>query len=101
MQSMLGADYGIIGEGERFGLLVDALSCNRNPEEIPGVLVAGSSALPPPPWQGKVARQFLRDAEHAEFYVQNGGMLNLQSKRGCSFRCIYCPYPCLLYTSPS
>ena len=91
--AMLGADYGIIGEGERFGLLVDALSCNRNPEEIPGVLVAGSSALPPPPWQGKVARQFLRDAEHAEFYVQNGGMLNLQSKRGCSFRCIYCPYP--------
>lgn len=91
--AMLGADYGIIGEGERFGLLVDALSGHRNPEEIPGVLVAGSSALPPPPWQGKVARQFLRDAEHAEFYVQNGGMLNLQSKRGCSFRCIYCPYP--------
>ena len=28
------------------------------------------------------------------FYAQqHGGMLNLQTKRGCSFRCVYCPYP--------
>jgi radical SAM superfamily enzyme YgiQ (UPF0313 family) len=91
--AMLGVDYGIIGEGERFGLLVDALNRNRNPAEIPGVLAAGGLAVPPPPWQGKVVRTFPGEGEHTRFYVQNGGMLNLQSKRGCSFRCLYCPYP--------
>ncbi len=91
--AMLGVDYGIIGEGERFGLLVEALSCKRNPAKIPGVLAAGGSASPPPPWPGKVVRKFPGNAEHTQFYVQNGGMLNVQSKRGCSFRCIYCPYP--------
>lgn len=89
----LGVDYGIIGEGERFSLLVEALNCNRNPAEIPGVLVAGGTAQTPPPWPGKILRTFPGDVEHVQFYVQNGGMLNLQSKRGCSFRCTYCPYP--------
>ncbi len=91
--AMLSVDYGIIGEGERFGLLVEALSCNRNPAEIPGILGTGGSATPPSPWPGKVIRRFPGKVEHTNFYVQNGGMLNLQSKRGCSFRCIYCPYP--------
>jgi radical SAM superfamily enzyme YgiQ (UPF0313 family) len=26
-------------------------------------------------------------------YLKNGGMLNLQTKRGCPFQCIYCTYP--------
>lgn len=91
--TLLGVDYGIIGEGERFGLLVEALAGKGKPTEIPGVFVAGSAATPPPPWQGKLNRRFREDADHHQFYVHNGGMLNLQSKRGCSFRCIYCPYP--------
>ena len=91
--ALLGVDYGIIGEGERFGLLVEALHRNRNPAEIPGVLVAGGSAVTPPPWQGKIVRRFDQGAEYHQFYLQNGGMFNLQSKRGCSFRCVYCPYP--------
>jgi radical SAM superfamily enzyme YgiQ (UPF0313 family) len=28
-----------------------------------------------------------------DYYLRHGGMLNLQSKRGCPFRCIYCTYP--------
>lgn len=27
------------------------------------------------------------------FYWQNGGMLNIQTKRGCPYNCIYCTYP--------
>jgi radical SAM superfamily enzyme YgiQ (UPF0313 family) len=92
--AMLGVDYGIIGEGERFGLLVDALACRHDPAGIPGVLVAGGKASSlPPPWPGELVRRFRHDAEHVGFYLRHGGMLNLQSKRGCSFHCLYCPYP--------
>lgn len=91
--ALLAVDYGIIGEGERFGLLVEALAQQRNPAGIPGVLVAGGEALAPPPWEGSQIRAFRDHADHRGYYIDNGGMLNLQSKRGCSFRCLYCPYP--------
>jgi radical SAM superfamily enzyme YgiQ (UPF0313 family) len=89
----LGTDYGIIGEGERFGLLVDALAENKDPLAIPGVFRTGKPAALPPPWQGPLLRRFQPDTSQTDFYLKNGGMLNLQSKRGCTFRCIYCPYP--------
>ncbi len=89
----LGVDYGIIGEGERFGLLVDAIENGREPAQIPGVISSCSSPEMPEPWIGKQARKFQPDASHVDFYLRNGGMLSLQTKRGCSFRCIYCPYP--------
>jgi radical SAM superfamily enzyme YgiQ (UPF0313 family) len=88
-----GADYGIIGEGERFALLLAALQAGTNPLEVPGVIGSGESRPLPPPWQGTQHRRFRPDAAHNRFYIENGGMLNLQSKRGCSFRCLYCPYP--------
>ncbi|MGD9949698.1 MAG: lipid biosynthesis B12-binding/radical SAM protein [Desulfobulbus sp.] len=89
----LGVDYGIIGEGERFGVLVEALAENREPSAIPGVFRTGETAAPPQPWQGSLLRRFRPDAPQTDFYMKNGGMLNLQSKRGCTFRCLYCPYP--------
>jgi len=91
--SFLGVDYGIVGEGERFGLLVDALDQGHDPAGIPGVLVAGGVASQPPPWPGALARRLPAHDDQTGHYVRNGGMLNLQSKRGCSFRCLYCPYP--------
>lgn len=93
--SALGADYGIIGEGERFGLVVEAIKNGRDPAQVSGVISA-SSALgisTPAPWDGLRVRDFQSHAAHNSFYLDKGGMLNLQSKRGCSFRCIYCPYP--------
>lgn len=89
----LGVDYGIIGEGERFGLLVEALQQGLDPTQIPGVISPGSSPATPEPWDGKQVRAFRPQASHVDFYLKNGGMLNLQTKRGCSFNCIYCPYP--------
>lgn len=91
--AMLGADYGLVGEGERFGLLVEALAQGRDPKTLPGVLGAGETAITPPPWTGPMTRAIPADAALRQFYLENGGMLNLQSKRGCSFRCLYCPYP--------
>ena len=89
----LGVDYGIIGEGERFGLLVDAIQHGRDLAQVPGVISSCSSPEIPEPWAGKQVRKFQSDASHVEFYLNKGGMLNLQTKRGCSFNCIYCPYP--------
>lgn len=88
----LQADYGIIGEGERFGQLVDALENNQPLTDIPGLLSATEHNLPAAPWTGPQKRQ-LDQSKHSQFYLEHGGMLNLQTKRGCSFRCIYCPYP--------
>lgn len=89
----LGADYGILGEGERFGLLVDALAQGLDPMLIPGVISASSSLKMPEPWGGTQMRAFQPHAAHVDFYLNKGGMLNLQTKRGCAFSCIYCPYP--------
>lgn len=91
--TVLDLDYGIIGEGERFALLVDALENEQSLSDIPGLLSHSSPAQAIAPWTGKQQRQISPSASHYQFYLDHGGMLNLQTKRGCSFRCIYCPYP--------
>ncbi len=97
--TLLELDYGIIGEGERFALLVEALENRYSPMDIPGVVASRKSKSgdtkwhTPPVWQEKLFRRFTGTSPHTAFYLKNGGMLNLQTKRGCTFRCIYCPYP--------
>ncbi len=93
--STLGADYGIIGEGERFGLVVESIKEGRDPVQLPGVISVSSTRQSdtPAPWEGQIKRNFQSHATHNSFYLEKGGMLNLQSKRGCCFKCIYCSYP--------
>jgi radical SAM superfamily enzyme YgiQ (UPF0313 family) len=93
LMSALEADYGIIGEGERLALLIEALETGGDLSGVPG-LVAGNGASPVPrPLNGIGGRGFDAASNHVGFYLQRGGMLNLQSKRGCCFNCIYCTYP--------
>jgi radical SAM superfamily enzyme YgiQ (UPF0313 family) len=89
----LDGDFGVVGEGERFGLLLDALENGRDPRMIPGVITKPQSGPPPPPWTGAMQRLMPENGAHMHYYLAHGGMLNLQSKRGCPFRCIYCSYP--------
>ncbi len=90
----LDADYGIVGEGERFGLLVDALAAGTDPSCIEGVFSRLEPMSVPPPWPEPPRRRIPAGPKgHHLFYVRQGGMLNLQAKRGCCFSCIYCPYP--------
>ncbi len=95
--SALGVDYGIIGEGERFGLVVEAIKNGQDPTQISGVISPSSlvtaTSWTPVPWDGRIVRDFRNHADHNRHYIDKGGMLNLQSKRGCCFNCIYCPYP--------
>lgn len=93
----LGGDYGLMGEGERFGLLIEALAKDQDPLAVPGVITAKTpkKKAAPPPWSGDWSRQFNTRAPYTKFYLEQGGMLNLQSKRGCRFNCIYCSYPAI------
>lgn len=89
----LGADYGLAGEGERLNQLLDAIENHRDPGRIPGVIVGRQPLQAPDPWKQSFKRAADIRHGHLDFYLKHGGMLNLQTKRGCRFKCIYCTYP--------
>ncbi len=89
----LDADYGVIGEGERLALLLNAIENRKDAGTIPGVVTPETHKSLPEPWEGKITRRINPNPANLQFYLQNGGMLNLQTKRGCHFKCVYCTYP--------
>ena len=89
----LDADYGIAGEGERLSLLLDALEKNADVKSIPGIVTKDTTGIAYEPWDGAIKRRFDPESSPAQFYLSYGGMLNLQTKRGCPFHCSYCTYP--------
>ena len=89
----LDADYGIAGEGEKLPLLLDALEKNESVESIPGIVTKDTVTVAFDPWSSAIQRSFDPVSIHTGFYLSYGGMLNLQTKRGCPFRCSYCTYP--------
>lgn len=92
----LGADHGVVGEGERaMTELVAALAEGRTPPRLMSAdAVAGAPVAvgkgPRAPLDGLAppAREFV-DARYYEF----DGTENIQTKRGCAFSCAYCDYP--------
>lgn len=91
----LDADYGIIGEGEELlPRLVQCLECGDNPSGMPGLLVRGCDSFQPP-----LPVKHIGTPDRTLFdvarYQRDGGMTNVQTKRGCPFACIYCTYPLL------
>ena len=93
LMELLGADYGIVGEGERFKQLLENIDAHREPGGLPGVVLPGNPGVVPVPWSGTMERGFSAHWDGLGFYLKRGGMLNLQTKRGCNFKCIYCTYP--------
>ena len=92
----LHADFGLIGEGERLPQLLDAIAQgdHRALAELPGVLVGNADRPSPGPWLGPRPRA-LASRETVDHYLRWGGMLNVQTKRGCPFLCSYCTYPAI------
>ena len=82
-----GADYGIVGEGER--LLCELIRDLREGKTPPRIL-RGTGVLP-----GNEMISPLYSENLIEFYREKSGMINLQTKRGCPHACIYCSYPSL------
>jgi radical SAM superfamily enzyme YgiQ (UPF0313 family) len=89
----LDADYGVIGEGERLALLLNAIENRKDAGTIVGVITPETHKSLPEPWEGKITRWINPNFANLQFYLQNGGMLNLQTKRGCHYKCVYCTYP--------
>jgi len=94
----LGADYGIAGDGEvAFPRLVESL-CDRKPvEDIPGLLwrtPSGEAAFNPPAAAdlGRFPLPKRRTADNPG-YLREGGMVGIETKRGCESCCIYCADP--------
>jgi len=92
------ADFGIIGEGEAaLPALIDALAAGSTLDNISGVVLRrdGQACLGSKP--SSLAPVTLEPADRpphiTAHYLRTGGMLNVQTQRGCSHRCCYCTYP--------
>lgn len=84
----VGADYGIVGEGERlFRKFASDAAAGTYPAER--ILRA------PPSLSGRDIPSAAYDPEMLAFYLRSGCMASVQTKRGCEFRCLYCTYPLL------
>jgi len=83
-----GADYGIVGEGEkRIVEFADNAAAGRFPETA---CIRSESLIP-----GDDIRSAWYQPELMEFYRESGGLAGIQSKRGCIHHCVYCTYPYL------
>ena len=83
--AFLKADVGIRGDGE--GAVLEVLSALEDGRPVGPVVRAAPLSAPflPPD----------RDLFDAAWYFRQGGVANVQTKRGCPLECIYCTYPCL------
>ncbi|HTP64597.1 MAG TPA: lipid biosynthesis B12-binding/radical SAM protein [Geobacteraceae bacterium] len=91
--AFLDADYGVAGEGEEtLSLLLDQVAGGHVPAGIPGVIRRGDTGyIAPRPMERIAAAD--RSLFAVERYHREGGMANVQTKRGCPFSCSYCVYP--------
>lgn len=84
----LGADYGIVGEGEALMVeFVDNAARNRFPAEP---ILRSTPAL-----VGDRIPSARYDRAIMRYYLQSGKTAPIQTKRGCTHRCAYCSYPLL------
>ena len=81
-----GVQYGIVGEGEQLVCnIVESLVAGRKvPRLSDGQLTPLTAGQMGPP---------LYEQELVDFYLGESGQINIQTKRGCPYLCVYCTYP--------
>ena len=81
LMGALGADYGIVGEGERASALFDALEAGRSAADLPGVALPGRPAPPAVPLGkgGDAATRAVTDNPALGFYLAHGGIVGIQT----------------------
>ena len=82
----IGVRYGVVGEGERLICsMVESLAAGQ---ELPRL----SDGQQRPLLGGEIGSP-LYAQELVDFYQEQSGQINIQTKRGCPYQCIYCTYP--------
>ncbi len=97
----LGADCGVVGEGEELAPVVSRVLADRG-----AGLADGSGSVAPLRrlWRQEHLKHWERDLPGTtrgleqerplfEYYQGQGGLVGVQSKRGCPYKCLYCTYP--------
>ncbi len=91
-----GADFGIRGDGERsLPELLRQLRTDRRLDLVDGLIWSHDSTIRanPPAWPEKLSIPTTRDAVDNAAYFRLGGQIGVETKRGCSRRCLYCADP--------
>ncbi|MGD0583269.1 MAG: lipid biosynthesis B12-binding/radical SAM protein [Bacteroidales bacterium] len=88
-------DFGISGEGEMSLLrLLNAIESDQDFKNIEGLIFKkGNEVKVNKRTTFNASAQLCYDESLVDFYWKSSGMLNIQTKRGCPYRCIYCTYP--------
>ena len=90
----LDVDYGVAGEGENvFVQMLDEI--DRHGKLISGQADEHGLVRPKNVADLDAGVQPAHDLLDVQRYFAEGGSVNVQTKRGCGFKCIYCTYPVL------
>ena len=84
----VGADYGIVGEGE-------VLICEFAKQAAVGNLPEERIMRAPLQLEKEKIPSAYYDSDLLSYYMENGRVISIQTKRGCNKNCIYCSYPVL------
>ncbi|OQW99050.1 MAG: lipid biosynthesis B12-binding/radical SAM protein [Desulfobacteraceae bacterium A6] len=84
----VGADYGIVGEGE--SLMVQFADNAANGVYPEKGCIRSSNHM-----SGKEIPPACYDIDIMQFYLKSGNIASIQTKRGCTHKCVYCSYPLL------
>ena len=84
----VGADYGIVGEGESLMVqFADNAAKGMYPEK--GCIRSTNHM------SGEEIPSACYDTDIMQFYLKSGNIASVQTKRGCTHKCVYCSYPLL------
>jgi len=88
-------DFGIQGEGEEsLYELLTCLSTGSSYKKIEGLVYRNSNDIIVNKRKSFIHNPDLCfDGGMTDFYWDKSGMMNVQTKRGCPYNCIYCTYP--------
>jgi radical SAM superfamily enzyme YgiQ (UPF0313 family) len=96
MLNFLKADYGIVGEAEMsFFELLQCLDNKARTKSIPGLISKGDRQIGSINYLDKqlhISKSDIDKFIDFEFYKKRGSY-PIQTKRGCTHKCIYCSYP--------
>ncbi len=84
----VGADYGIVGEGE-------ALACAFVRDYARGMLPDEPVLRAPQQLEHGAIPSAHYDPPLLAYYLESSRMIAIQTKRGCNRHCVYCSYPVL------